>query len=105
MSAPFSGPPSATNTRGHDIVETFKNITRELKKAVPPRKHYQVYFSKNNANQDMMKSKYGLKRFLRAYFFMKSGDWEGNNIFKLDENNLSVKVEVKVEEKVEEKIQ
>ena len=38
---------------------------------------------RDSANTDMMNAEDGLNSFLRAYFHMKSDDWEGNSPFEL----------------------
>ena len=80
MSAPFSGMPSlelSSVNQKSDIHEDLKNLVR-------PRKHYQWYYSTKNANDDMYNSNQGMKKFLRAYYHVKSGDWKYNVPFKLN---------------------
>ena len=52
-------------------------------KLIPPRKHYQWYYTTPNANAELLDSKQGLKDFFRAYYHMKSGDWLKNKPFEL----------------------
>jgi pimeloyl-ACP methyl ester carboxylesterase len=71
MSAPFTGPPPLTTTKGHDIQAALATLPR-------PRKHYQWYYSTRAANQDMQHAPQGVHDFLRAYYHHKSADWKGN---------------------------
>jgi pimeloyl-ACP methyl ester carboxylesterase len=71
MSAPFAGPP-ATPVPPPDPVHD------ELAKLPRPRKHYQWYYSTREADADMLRCPQGVHAFLRAYYHMKSADWEGN---------------------------
>jgi pimeloyl-ACP methyl ester carboxylesterase len=85
MSAPFGGapvlpfntanaavmPPSAMSVSPNAIYE-------ELAKLSPPRKHYQRYYQTREANANMWRAPQGLHAFLRAYYHMKSADWEAN---------------------------
>lgn len=76
MSAPFAGVPdrsNATSTAG-----TLASVVNDLGKLTPPRKHYQWYFSTEEANADMLTPKQGLRDFLRAYFHIKSADHASN---------------------------
>src|SRR5690606_30227325 len=50
---------------------------------VPPRKHYQWYYSTREANTDMWHAPQGVHDFLRAYYHHKSADWPGNRPFPL----------------------
>lgn len=80
MSAPFGGPPKPQDIGGVRTREQSKAymVDRYLRKLEKPRKHYTVYFSTPEANDEMCSSQLGLKAFLLAYYHMKSGDWEGN---------------------------
>ena len=69
MSAPFSGAPKISQS--HDLINS------DLLALEMPRKHYRYYYSERRANDDMVKAPQGLHDFLRAYFHMKSGDWDG----------------------------
>ena len=69
MSAPFTGAPK--------ISQSQDQIYSDLLALERPRKHYRYYFSERLANDDMAKAPQGLHNFLRAYFHMKSGDWDG----------------------------
>ena len=70
MSAPFGGgkapDPSAA-----------------LARLVPPRKHYQWYYSTPQADADMRECPQGVHAFLRAYYHMKSADWAENRPYPL----------------------
>ncbi len=67
MSSPFGGPPPIA--QGPDPVHDA------LRRLDPPRKHYQWYYSTQQAERDMLEAPQGLHAFLRAYFHMKSADW------------------------------
>ena len=90
MSAPFGGtptlpfdsadaPPTGVATR-----RSRESIQAELKAQDPPRKHYQWYYSTPEANDNMWHAPQGVHAFLRAYYHMKSGDWEQNEPFRLE---------------------
>ncbi|WP_277182267.1 alpha/beta fold hydrolase [Caballeronia sp. BR00000012568055] len=94
MSAPFGGPPSFAfgTATDHAPLEPADTSSSAMAKAVaelalldPPRKHYQWYYSGDQANQDMWHAPQGLSDFLRAYFHMKSADWAGNQPHPLKE--------------------
>jgi pimeloyl-ACP methyl ester carboxylesterase len=68
MSAPFGGPPGPAPAG---------DLHQDLLALVPPRKHYQWYYSTPDANTDMLRAPQGLREFLRAYYFAKSGDGVG----------------------------
>ena len=48
------------------------------------RKHYKWYYSTEPANGDMVEPVAGLGEFLRGYFYLKSGSWDGNRPFALE---------------------
>ncbi|MFK7964393.1 MAG: alpha/beta fold hydrolase [Burkholderiaceae bacterium] len=80
MSAPYSGPPALpapgkTHERAFDPA-AFADL-------VPPRQHYQWYYSTPPANNDMLNAADGLHAFLRDYYHAKSADWKGNAPHKL----------------------
>ncbi len=81
MSAPFDGVPTI-NYESHE--DESIDIHKEMASLSKPRKHYQWYYSTDQANNDMMTSKQGLKNFLRAYYHVKSADWKNNVPFKLN---------------------
>jgi pimeloyl-ACP methyl ester carboxylesterase len=68
MSAPFGGAPGPAPS---------DDIHQALLAQTPPRKHYQWYYSTPDANTDMLHAAQGLKDFLRAYYYVKSGDFAG----------------------------
>ncbi len=75
MSAPFTG--------FREGGSNSESIHRELMTLSPARKHYQWYYSSATANRDLMNCPQGLQKFFRAYYHMKSGDWEKNQPFPL----------------------
>ncbi len=80
MSAPFAGSESVLFGAGSpgrtDIHEDLGRLAR-------PRKHYQWYYSKPEANANMVNARQGLHAFLRAYYHFKSADWTENLPHKL----------------------
>ncbi len=87
MSAPFAGPPAlpfdtadapAGTASSVDAAPADK-IYEELAALVPPRKHYQRYYTTREANENMWHASQGLHAFLRAYYHMKSADWSQNH--------------------------
>jgi pimeloyl-ACP methyl ester carboxylesterase len=90
MSAPFGGPPAMPfdTVRRADAGEDIRpaapvDIDAALAALDPPRKHYQAYYATAEADADMRNAPQGLKRFLRAYYHVKSADWPGNRPFPL----------------------
>ncbi len=87
MSAPFGGPPAAPfNTADAPQARSATAVDAiydDLAKLNPPRKHYQRYYSTREANDDMRNAPQGVHAFLRAYYHMKSADWEQNTPFPL----------------------
>jgi pimeloyl-ACP methyl ester carboxylesterase len=85
MSAPFAGPPPLP----FDIVDAplpqrrEDPMHRELAALPRPRKHYQLYYSTREANDDMWHAPQGVHDFLRAYYHHKSADWKGNAPYPL----------------------
>jgi pimeloyl-ACP methyl ester carboxylesterase len=76
MSAPFGGPPNAATA-----TQAFAHMNREaeaLKQLDPPRLHYFWYYSRPQANNDMLHAPQGLHDFMRAYYHVKSADWAPN---------------------------
>jgi pimeloyl-ACP methyl ester carboxylesterase len=79
MSAPFGGTPAAApavQAPGRDLGEALAALT-------PPRKHYQWWFSRPEADEAMLRAPQGLHAFLRAYYHAKSGAWAGNRPHRL----------------------
>lgn len=75
MSAPFGGAPSIAQ-RPDPVHDRLLMLDR-------PRKHYQWYYSRRQANADMMQASQGLHAFLRAYYHVKSADSAGNTPHRL----------------------
>ena len=84
MSAPFPGVPQFPfDTAQTGLPTTVPNtdsqqLADELAALDPPREFYQQYLSTRRANEDMWHPPQGLHAFLRAFFHVKSGDWDGN---------------------------
>jgi pimeloyl-ACP methyl ester carboxylesterase len=86
MSSPFRGAPTPLplNTANTPQPPAKPNrIAEELAQLNPPRKYYQHYYATEAANQNMWHAQQGLKTFLRAYYHMKSADWDQNDPFPL----------------------
>ena len=84
MSAPFGGSPSFPGI--HNLNKSAiapDRVFDELAQLIPPKKHYQHYYTTRSANQDMLDCPQGIAAFLRAYFHYKSADWSGNRPFAL----------------------
>src|SRR5271155_5252659 len=78
MSAPYGpAPPVGSSRLG---MPKFVGGLADLER---PRKHYVWYYSTPEADNDMRNCPQGIRDFLRAYFHVKSGDWEGNAPFPL----------------------
>jgi pimeloyl-ACP methyl ester carboxylesterase len=84
MSAPFAGPPALPFDTADAPASAARpaadgeRIYDELAGLMPPRKHYQRYYSTREANDNMWKAPQGVHAFLRAYYHMKSADWAAN---------------------------
>ena len=86
MSSPFRGAPEPLPfniANIHPPTQKPSFITEELALLKTPRKYYQQYFATEIANKNMWHAKQGLKQFLRAYYHMKSADWNKNYPFPL----------------------
>ena len=90
MTAPFAGPPAlpfdtvnGTTQVGEPPPEA-RSINDALAKLSRPRKHYQVYYTTREANENMWHCPQGVHAFLRAYYHYKSADWKGNKPFRLN---------------------
>jgi pimeloyl-ACP methyl ester carboxylesterase len=89
MTSPFAGPPAlpfdtvegATQTAAYP--PRASTINDELAKLPRPRKHYQVYYTTREANDNMRNCPQGVRAFLRAYYHYKSADWKQNKPFRL----------------------
>jgi pimeloyl-ACP methyl ester carboxylesterase len=87
MSAPYGGPPDVPfDVKGSAAPPSEPSprapgimLTRYLGSLNPPLKHYVVYNTEPSTNADLLNVPQGLHAFLRAYFHMKSADWEGND--------------------------
>jgi pimeloyl-ACP methyl ester carboxylesterase len=76
MSAPFGGPPATPAPPPDPVHDELAALPR-------PRKHYQWYYSTREADADMARCPQGLHAFLRAYYHMKSADWQANQPYEL----------------------
>lgn len=76
MSAPFGGPPGLGASS--QWVDHAGLLALD-----PPREHYQWYYSRPEANRNMLDCEQGVHRFLRAYYHYKSADWQGNKPYPL----------------------
>ncbi len=87
MSAPFGGLPqlpfNTANETSEGSVSPVQSIHDELASLARPRKHYQWYYTKREANENMRDCPQGVHDFLRAYYHFKSADWKINKPFKL----------------------
>ncbi|KAK7047281.1 hypothetical protein VNI00_006512 [Paramarasmius palmivorus] len=86
MSAPFPGPPSlpaATSSEVPSLGSMVASLREQLGNLTPPRKHYTLYFSSPEANEQMLNPPGSLHSFLRHYFHAKSADWKGNVPYRL----------------------
>ncbi|WP_341318075.1 alpha/beta hydrolase [Paraburkholderia sp. IMGN_8] len=88
MGAPFGGAPLvpfATDRESQEKVSIYTgaSIYDELAAQKPPRKHYQWYYSTREAENDIRNCTQGLHSFLRAYYHVKSADFEENKPFPL----------------------
>ncbi|WP_246665438.1 alpha/beta fold hydrolase [Rhizobium tropici] len=89
MSAPFPGPPAFPfDTADSEAPPAQPNnegqkLAAALAALDPPREHYQQYLSSRRANDDLWRPPQGLHAFLRAFFYVKSGDWRGNKPYPL----------------------
>ena len=89
MTAPFAGPPALPFDTVEGATQTTTNrpeartINDELAKLSRPRKHYQVYYTTREANDNMRNCPQGVHAFLRAYYHYKSADWKQNKPFRL----------------------
>jgi pimeloyl-ACP methyl ester carboxylesterase len=87
MSAPFGGPPTlpfGTANESPSSGAALGPTIHDALAALPsPRKHYQWHYATREANADMWQAPQGVHAFLRAYYHMKSADWEQNRPFPL----------------------
>lgn len=84
MSAPNPGAPARIPGQQGRVTPFDQDPIHAALGALPrPRKHYQVYYSTREANQDLCTAPQGLHDFMRAYFHYKSADWKDNQPFPL----------------------
>ena len=83
MSAPFAGMPRSREKSRN--FSTDYDIHSAMAKLERPRKHYQQYYTTEQANKDMLEAPQGLHMFLRSYYHHKSADWIQNNPAPLKE--------------------
>jgi pimeloyl-ACP methyl ester carboxylesterase len=89
MTSPFVGPPALPfdtvegTTQSAAIPPRASTINDELAKLPRPRKHYQVYYTTREANDNMRNCPQGVHAFMRAYYHYKSADWKQNKPFRL----------------------
>lgn len=81
MSTPFLRAPGLP--LGPVNVSADPDIDKELAALPRPRKHYISYSATKGANEEMWRAPQSVHDVLRAMFFFKSGDWEGNKPFPL----------------------
>jgi len=75
MSASFAGPPALPTQTAFNVAP----VLAELATLPRPRKHYQWYYSTPEANANMQHCPQGVHAFMRAYYHMKSADWQPND--------------------------
>lgn len=81
MSTPLPGVPSPMASAAPGGTHPAVGLADALTQLDPPKEHYMRYFCSARADADMAYpgDPEGLRAFLRAYFHMKSADWEGND--------------------------
>ncbi|KAG5654416.1 hypothetical protein H0H81_002605 [Sphagnurus paluster] len=83
MSAPYTGAPAMPLGGTLPEKSPIQALSEALAGLTPPRKHYTMYYSTREANTDMTNPPQGLRAFLEAYFYVKSGSWHGNQARRL----------------------
>ena len=89
MSAPFGGPPALPTPGSSSLRPSPEptpertrpptpNLDQQLAALLPPRLHYQRYYSTPEADANMRACPQGIHAFLRAYYHVKSTDWPHN---------------------------
>ena len=82
MSAPFGGtatlPFDTADAPSPSASAAAGDIDTDLASLEPPRHHYRRFYATRGANDDLWRAPQGVHDFLRAYYHMKSGDWDGN---------------------------
>jgi hypothetical protein len=85
LSTPFFGSPTVplvTITRPATAAASL-DIDKDLAALPRPRKHYFTYSATPEANQNMWHAAQGVHDFLRALYYFKSADFQGNRPFPL----------------------
>ena len=94
LSHPFNGAPEAPFNTANDpgqeqagVKGGAESSAGDIHNALAShnRKHYKWYYSTAPANGEMSHPPQGLHEFLRGYFYLKSGSWDGNKPFPLRE--------------------
>ena len=81
MSAPFGGPPALPQPDAAApaaVPLARPSIHQALAALARPRRHYQWYYSRCEANADLWQAPQGVHDLLRAYYHHKSADWPHN---------------------------
>jgi pimeloyl-ACP methyl ester carboxylesterase len=78
MSAPWGGVPPLAGVPKAPRVHPAVALGPALAALDPPRVHYQAWYASDAAAAEMDAPAQGMRAFLRAYFHMKSADWDGN---------------------------
>ena len=80
MSAPFGGPPKFVSIGGPKVDGRGRpsSMDESLAALADPRVHYQTYYSRDNANEQMLGNGMGLLDFFKGYYFLKSAAYELN---------------------------
>ena len=76
VSVPYTGPNSITKGDGgseHRPSMALANLPNALASMSPPQTHYWWYYSKEQANEELLTAPDGLSAFFRSYFYAKSG--------------------------------
>jgi len=79
----FGGPPSFPFNTANGAAAPHPEFTNaeldiEYQKLNPPRRGYQDYWRSLEADQDMKHVPQGMTNFFRGFYYMKSGDYPGN---------------------------
>jgi pimeloyl-ACP methyl ester carboxylesterase len=79
----FNGPPSFPFNSANGAPAPHPDFTNpeldaEYAKLDPPRKGYQDYWASPEADKDMKQVPQGMTNFFRAFYYMKSADFRGN---------------------------
>ncbi|KAH9899178.1 Alpha/Beta hydrolase protein [Cubamyces lactineus] len=93
LSTPFGGPPAllfdvadASAPTPPPAIFPATLVEGALAGVNPPRKHYMLYYSTPQANEDVWHAPQGLHAFFRGYFHIKSADWAGNDPHPIEAN-------------------